>query len=123
MSAMEREVFAEHLGDALNHLDDHAWLGGSPLAGLLLPGEHTSARGEQLSQLLVAGIKRLKPQGSQSAGSPEWRQYRHLLMRHALGASPKEIAQALNVSERQARRDPPDAPQALGSLRSRRYRP
>ena len=111
---MEKQAFFDHVAEAVAHLDDHAWLANCPLARLFCTG--ADEPGEQLSRLLAAAVRQLRPAGAPQASSPEWRQYRHLLMRYCLGASPKQIAQELNVSDRQARRDHLDGLHALGAL-------
>lgn len=117
---MDEETFLNRVAAAVAHLDDRTWLANSPLARLLSPPEGDP--GEQLSNILATAIRQLKPRGGERAGAPEWRQYRHLLMRYVLGASPREIAQELNVSDRQARRDHLDGLHALGALLWRQYK-
>ncbi len=116
---MDQQTFLDHVATALAHLDDHAWLAGSPLAQFLVTGDGDP--GEQLAGLLTTAIRQLKPPGGERASAPEWRQYRYLLMRYVLGASPREIAQELSVSDRQARRDHLDGLHALGMLLWRRH--
>lgn len=113
---MDRQTFVNHVTAAVAHLNDYAWLATCPLAELLLPGGEN--RGEGLSQMLATAIRRLRPRDAEhsSAISPEWRQYRHLLLRYALGASPKQIRDEFSISERQTRRDHLDGLEALGTL-------
>jgi hypothetical protein len=110
---MDQETFARHVGEALSHIDDHNWLARCPLRELASSGNGNS--GEQLARLLMTTIKQLRPAGSEQTGSPEWRQCRHLLMRYVLGACPRQIAQELNISDRQARRDHLDGLQELSA--------
>ena len=107
------EDFSERVAEAAAHLQDHTWLASSPLASAL--GLTGPRAGEELSGVLASAIRELRPAQGQPDGSPAWRQYRHLLMRHVLGASPAQIAHELNVSERQARRDHLDALHALAA--------
>jgi len=119
---MDRETLAEQIDEALAHLNDSTWLANCPLAQALVTSEGGSGdTGAQLALILSAAIRELRPPEAQRAGTPEWRQYRYLLLRYILGAQPKQIAQELNVSERQARRDHQEALSALVDVLSRRY--
>ena len=117
---MDKEALCGYVDEALAHLGDHAWLADCPLARALLTAGQGDA-GAQLSLILSAAMRELRPPQAQQANSPEWRQYRYLLLRYVLGAQPKQIAQELNVSERQARRDHQDALQGLVDLLCQRH--
>lgn len=115
---MDRETFVAHVTEAVAHLHDGAWLAQCPLTELLtVDGDP----GEALSNTLAAAIRELRPADDQRVSSPQWRQYRHLLIRYILGASPRELARELNVSERQARRDHLDALEMLAARLWRRW--
>src|SRR5690348_7624637 len=109
---MDRETFVAHVMEAVAHLHDWAWLGQCPLTEFVTADGDP---GEALSNILGAAIRELRPTDDPRDSSPQWRQYRHLLMRYLLGASPRELARELNVSERQARRDHLDALELLAA--------
>lgn len=116
---LDRESFIGHVVEALSHLEDREWLAACPLAKVLAPG--SSNPGEQLATQLSSAIKQLRPVGNEPAGSPRSRQYRNLLLRYLVGASPKQIAQDLMVSDRQARRDHLDGVHLVGLSLWQRY--
>ena len=115
---MDRETFLAQVTEAVAHLHDGAWLARCPLIEFLaVEGDP----GEALSNALAAAIRELRPADDPRTSSPQWRQYRHLLIRYILGASPRELARELNVSERQARRDHLDALEILAASLWRRW--
>lgn len=109
---LDRDTFLGEVTEALAHLEDREWLANCPLARVLASG--SKHPGEQLANQLSSAIKQLRPVGDDLPGSPRSRQYRNLLLRYLVGASPKQIAQELMVSDRQARRDHLDAVQLVG---------
>ncbi len=115
---MDRETFLAQVTEAVAHLHDGAWLAQCPLSAFLAVDGNP---GEALSNALAAAIRELRPADDPRTSSPQWRQYRHLLIRYILGASPREVAHELNVSDRQARRDHLDALEMLAVRLWRRW--
>jgi CheY-like chemotaxis protein len=109
---LDRDTFLSQVAEAFAHLEDREWLATCPLAQLLASGSNNP--GESLATQLSSAIKQLRPVGDEPSGSPRSRQYRNLLLRYLVGASPKQIAQELMVSDRQARRDHLDGLQLVG---------
>ncbi len=112
---MERTVFVQYVQDALGHLQDGAVLRDHPLASVLLPGVPTGDRGNELSRLLAAAIEQVRPSESGETQSPSTRWHQYLSLRYRQGVRASQVAQALGLSERQARRVHQEAIEALAS--------
>jgi CheY-like chemotaxis protein len=126
----DRSTFISHVREVFDHLDDPAYLGSHPLAGLLGIHDRRAAAGA-LRRTLLGAVDELRPADGTPLDSSAWRRWRCLVMRYVDGAGIPQIARQLQLSERQARRDhaagvdavaavlwswhgsPPDAP-ALG---------
>jgi CheY-like chemotaxis protein len=100
------ETVKRFVHDAYAHLYDRAFLRTHPLASLLTEGG--PGRAEKLHARLIEAIEWLRPFGVEGS-SLEWRRYRSVRMRYVDGATAEQVAQALAVSPRQARRDGHDA--------------
>jgi len=94
--------FVKIVEEALRHLADYIFLGGSPLAKHLKPeGESHVERGKQVSQTLLSGIETLRPNGPRP---PEplprvWYNYAVLHDAYVEGVPNREITARLYVSE------------------------
>lgn len=112
---MERNVFVQYVQDALVHLQDPVILRDHPLASVLLPSPPTGDRGTELSHLLAAAIEQLRSSESGDAWVSSARRYQYLSLRYLQGVRASQVAQALGLSERQARRVHQEAIEALAS--------
>lgn len=108
-----RQVFAR------SH--DPAYLIGHPLVGLLIKADMITSP-DALREVLVSTIDAVRPPPGTSPGSSTERRWRSLALRHADGLSFKQIAQQLQVSERQALRDHKDGVEAVAAFLWARYR-
>ena len=96
-------------------LHDRAFLQDHPLTRLLSSsGSPFSA--ERLHRTLIDAIEWLRPIGAASPSSVAWRRYTHLQLRYVEGQTPEQIAQQLQISPRQARRDHVEALNELARL-------
>lgn len=99
--------FVRLVHEVYPRLHDRVFLQDHPLLGLL--GGPVPLEAERLHRTLIDALEWLRPIGSAAPASVEWRRYRHLQSRYLDGASPEQIAQELQVSPRQARRDHSEA--------------
>lgn len=112
--AADRAAFALHVREALGHLHDLPFLARHSLAALTPAG--TAARGAAVRQLLMEAIDALKPPAAAPADTPAWRQHRLLRLRYVEGAPAHRAADALALSERQARRVQHEALEAVTAV-------
>jgi CheY-like chemotaxis protein len=101
------ETFARLVHEVYPHLHDRVFLQEHHL--LRLVGGPSAHGAERLHRTLIDALEWLRPLGTVSPSSAEWRRYRHLQLRYVEGASPEHIARDLQVSPRQARRDHAEA--------------
>ncbi len=120
---MKRDTFTSLFKDLISHLYDHTVIETLPLAQHFpLPQNTSMSRAEFIQKIVQDEIERLRPAGKEPLyQSPEWRPYLILYRRYILGESPKEIAGALYIGERQFRRDHSRALQALSIRMWERY--
>lgn len=101
--------------DALAKFGDRTFLQNSPLASLScldISGE--GVRGQQVQDLLKKAFERMKPGGTRTDSTPEWRLYNTLYYRYFnKGFSNEQAAARLNISLRQFYRDRDQAIQSL----------
>lgn len=119
---MNREKFGALFKDLISHLYDPAMLETHPLSRYF-PSASSDSRARVVQNLIITEIEQLRPPGSQQpqVQSPEWRPYLILYKRYVLGESPRHIANALYIGERQFRRDHSRALQALSERVWERY--
>lgn len=112
---MKRDTFTSLFKDLISHLYDHTVVETLPLAAYFpMPQNASMRRAEFIQQLVRNEIEQLRPsEGEPVYQLPEWRPYLILYKRYILGESPKDIASALYIGERQFRRDHSRALQAL----------
>jgi CheY-like chemotaxis protein len=97
-----RDVFADWVHDALNHLYDSPYLQTHPLAEQLTdPSAGTLPRSQQLRRLLLDAIQALRPEPGAPAQSSDWRAYRILELRYLEGLSPTEVMNQLALAKSQ----------------------
>ena len=120
---MKRDTFTSLFKDLISHLYDHTVVETLPLAQHFpVPQNDTIRRAEFIQKVVQDEIEQLRPPGKEPIyQSPEWRPYLILYKRYILGESPKEIAGALYIGERQFRRDHSRALQALSIRMWERY--
>ena len=112
---MERTEFSRLVRDALNHLNDLAFLETSPLTGLLAgPGERTD--GTALRRWLTDALQQLRPTQGGATLETAWRRYRCLYLRHVEGIEVERVQRELRVSGRQMRRDHLAGVEAVATL-------
>lgn len=96
-----RALFRE-LHHALSHLSDLAFQRSHPFGQLLAPEQPVTP--SQLRDLLLATIDGLRPPSDAPPDGSRWRAYRYLTLRYLEEARPEEVARALGLGDRQARR-------------------
>lgn len=101
---MDRQAFFRSIHEALDHLDDRVFLMKHPLAAVLDKngGRHSP---EALRRTLLGAIEELRPSPDTPPSSLAWRRWRGLVLRYVDGASTKQIARELQISDRQVLRD------------------
>jgi CheY-like chemotaxis protein len=107
--------FARLVREALSRLDDRPCLQVHDL-GRLLGGPNRPLSAQALRLLLLQTIEELQPLKLTSEHGVLWRRYRYLRLRYVDGVEHEQIAKALSVSVRQARRDHMDALGVVASL-------
>lgn len=107
-------AFLRLVHEVYPRLHDRAFLQDHPLTRLLGRGSPISA--DRLHRTLIDSIEWLRPLGTASPSSVEWRRYSHVQLRYVEGATPEQIARELQVSPRQARRDHVEALNELARL-------
>ncbi len=108
------DAFLRLIHEVYPRLNDRAFLEDHPLAKVL--GGPSALGAERLHRILIDAIDWLRPFGSASLSSAEWRRYRSLQLRYVEGASPDQISRELQVSPRQARRDHAEALDEIARL-------
>ncbi len=111
-----RDDLATQLQSALEHLYDNVYLQSLPIEPVSGDGHPHGSKGAAVHRLLVQTIEELKPPPTTPAHSHLWRRYRHACMRYLEGKTVGHIAEALAISERQARRDNREALQSIVEL-------
>src|SRR5437867_2135699 len=101
---MQRNTFAGHVRDALAHLFDRSRLRAHPLGRLLLDPD-APAPADALRQLLLDAVEQIRPPEPCPPSSPAWRPYRYTVLRYVEGVKAERVAQELQVSIRQSRRE------------------
>jgi CheY-like chemotaxis protein len=102
--AVSRELFAEYVADAYEHLHDLVYLRKHPLAEALFPTLAAAAdrrRARELHNLLYDLIDELDPGPKAATFSPQWRRHRYMVLRYLKGLSHEEIADQFGVGLRQ----------------------
>ncbi|MBX6770358.1 MAG: response regulator [Chloroflexi bacterium] len=117
---IDRAVFSQYVRQALVHLDDPVYLNGHPLAELLID-PRGSAAGPLLRERILDAIDLVRPPAGIPETSSAWRCYRYLVLRFVQGLDGEEVARALSVSSRQARRDYHRAVEAVTDILWRGY--
>jgi len=102
---INQDQFARLVRKAMSDLYDYAQLQKSSLADWLVPDADPTQRGVALQRLLLDVIQQAQPPPSLSPSSPRRRVYQALRLRYVEGLGLLEVAQQLNVSQRQLRRD------------------
>ncbi|KPL84685.1 hypothetical protein SE15_06515 [Thermanaerothrix daxensis] len=120
---MERETFAALFKDLISHLYDLTVLETHPLTKHFpLPSGSSKHRAEAIQKLILYEIEQLRPSNKDpQPQSLEWRPYLILFKRYVQGESPRDIANALYIGDRQFRRDHSRALQALSQRVWERY--
>jgi CheY-like chemotaxis protein len=118
--ATDGPAFLDAVRRGLEHLHNRALLQTTPLRSMLTRGG-VGPTAEALQQTLLEAIASLRPGGEVRPSSPEWRGYRYLWLRYVQGAGLREVADALCVAERQARRHHREALEAVAALLWTRY--
>lgn len=109
---LDREEFARHVREALEHLYDSIYLQNSPLIRLL---NTPSGRAQDLRRRLIDAIEALQPPpGSPSLAAAE--RYRILYHRFIEGLSAQEVANELALSKSQFYREQKEALDAVVAL-------
>lgn len=106
--------FARLIHEAYPRLYDRVFLDNHPLSRLL--GGTSTLNAERLHRLLIDSLEWLRPLGSTTPASAEWRRYRHLQLRYVEGLTAEQIARDLQISRRQARRDHAEALDEIAHL-------
>ena len=106
--------FARLIHEAYPRLYDRVFLDNHPLLRLL--GGTSTLNAERLHRLLIDSLEWLRPLGSTTPASAEWRRYRHLQLRYVEGLTAEQIARDLQISRRQARRDHAEALDEIAHL-------
>jgi len=102
---INQDQFAQLVRQAMADLYDPAQLQRSSLADWLVPDADPARRGVALRCLLLDTIQQAQPPPSLAPSSPRRRVYQALRLRYVEGMGLSEVAQRLNVSQRQLRRD------------------
>jgi CheY-like chemotaxis protein len=122
---MKREMFITLFKDLISHLYDVTVIETHPLSQhfpIDKISDSSTCRAEAIQKLILQEIELLRPPGKEpQPQSPEWRPYLILHKRYVLGESPRDIASALYIGDRQFRRDHSRALQALSSRIWERY--
>jgi CheY-like chemotaxis protein len=119
--ALDGPAVVDAVRRALDRLHNRALLQTTPLRSMLARGG-VAPTAEALQQALLEAIASLRPGDDLRQTSPEWRGYRYLWLRYVQGAGLHEVADALGVAERQARRHHREALEAVASILWTRYR-
>ena len=114
-------TFVDAVRRALDRLHNRALLQTTPLRSMLARGG-AGPSADSLQHALLEAISSLRPGGGTPQSSPGWRGYRYLWLRYVQGAGLDEVAAALGVAERQARRHHREALEAVASILWTRYR-
>src|SRR6185437_12248153 len=101
---MDRETFARLVREALEHLNSRSYLTAHRLATVLGSSQHPLS-GDAVRRRLLDAIEQLRPVSGPASSPPDWRRYRHLMMRYVEGHNRDQVAAVLGVSFRQASRD------------------
>lgn len=118
---MPREMFIEHLHDALGHLYHVGYLRDSPLVELFGLADRFD-RGAALRQILRDGIEALRPDaGHQETLSRGWRAYESLFCCYVQQLTQQIVADQLCISPRQLRREQRAAIELLADRLWREY--
>jgi CheY-like chemotaxis protein len=108
-------TFFWYVRQVFDRLQDQPYLVGHPLTRLLVQSGQISS-GERLRQAILQAIDQLRPPPGTPAGSSLDRRWRALSLRHVEGYSFKQIAQQIQVSERQALRDHKNGIEAVAAI-------
>ncbi len=99
-----RDVFVKDLRDALNHIQDPAFLRRSPLAATFGVGNKFDTF-SSLQQILVDAIRALDPGDDEPMHSRAWRTYDCLFYRYVQQFTQQEVADQIGISTRQLQRE------------------
>lgn len=115
---MDKTIFRTRIKDALNHLQDTAYLANGNLANLLLTeAEARQGNRIQLFRNKIADrIELLRPPAEIPENDAEWRCYRILTLRYLRGMELYRIEDELGLSQRQVQRDLKKGLDALVSI-------
>lgn len=112
---MDHQTFVRLVREALDHLSSRSYLTSHRLASVLA-GIEQPLSGDDVRCRLIDAIEQLRPIGGPESSPPDWRRYRHLMLRYVEGHNRDQVATELGVSYRQASRDHEQAIDALASL-------
>lgn len=118
---LDRSTFVGYVREAFAHLDDPSFLMSHPLASLLSPPGR-SATPDSLRRALIATIDQLRPPERTRPHSANWRRWQCLVLRYVEGATTQRIAQQLQTSDRQTRRDHVAGVDAVAAILWSRHR-
>lgn len=115
---MDKTLFRNRIKDALNHLQDTAYLENGNLANLLLTAEEARQGNRiQLFRNKIADrMNLLRPPADIPENDSEWRCYRILTLRYLRGMELYRIEDELGLSQRQVQRDLKKGLDALVSI-------
>ena len=99
-----RTELSDLIKDALNHLYDPDHLHASPLARAFGVADRYDTPAA-LRRVLTEAIEALEPGADEPSHSRAWRMHEILRLRHVEQLAPSQVAEQLNISERQLRRD------------------
>jgi CheY-like chemotaxis protein len=111
---MEQDTLERLVRETLEHLNSRSFLATHRLTTQLGPAGHPLTA-DGLRQRLLDAIDQLRPVAGPESSPPDWRRYRHLMLRYVEGLNRDQIAHTLGVSLRQASRDHEHAIAALTS--------
>jgi len=120
-SMIGQATFSWYVRQAFTRLHDPSYLIGHPLAVLLANAGIITAP-EALREGILDAIAALRPPAGTPPGASTERRWRSLALRHVDGLGFKQIAQQLQVSERQALRDHKEGAEAVAAVLWARYR-
>lgn len=112
---MDQVTLERLIRDALEHLNSRSHLATHRLTALVAGDGHVLAV-DSVREWILGAIDQLRPVGGPASSPPDWRRYRHLVLRYVDGLNRDQVAQLLGVSQRQASRDHEHAIAALTTV-------
>lgn len=120
MTEIQRDIFLEHLHDALIHLYNADQLRRSPLAGIFGVADRFDAS-PALRKIITEAIETLKPPPAEPDSSKTWRTYESLYCCFIQQLNQQVVADQLCISARQLRREQRNALDHLADLLWQKY--